>query len=155
MEYPVAETFASFQGEGAFAGTSMYFIRLAGCTVGKPFPKEMYQDRDLPLDTPGNISGKALPIYTEKCTLYDGREFPCDTDYRVHERLSVVDILSRVPYNYDRVCITGGEPLMHNLESLVTALKITKFVHIETSGTQPFQKCLSDNKIWVTLSPKR
>ncbi|MBD1912098.1 MULTISPECIES: 7-carboxy-7-deazaguanine synthase QueE [unclassified Leptolyngbya] len=33
-EVPVVETFHSVQGEGAWAGTSAFFIRLAGCDVG-------------------------------------------------------------------------------------------------------------------------
>ena len=35
--YPVAEHFASFQGEGLHAGRAAYFIRLDGCDVGCAF----------------------------------------------------------------------------------------------------------------------
>jgi 7-carboxy-7-deazaguanine synthase len=34
---PVVETFHSVQGEGAWTGTSAFFIRLAGCDVGCPW----------------------------------------------------------------------------------------------------------------------
>ncbi|WP_017324888.1 7-carboxy-7-deazaguanine synthase QueE [Synechococcus sp. PCC 7336] len=34
IAYPVVETFSSIQGEGAWTGTSAFFIRLAGCDVG-------------------------------------------------------------------------------------------------------------------------
>jgi organic radical activating enzyme len=34
---PVVETFFSVQGEGAWMGTSAFFIRLAGCDVGCPW----------------------------------------------------------------------------------------------------------------------
>ncbi len=34
FSYPVMEHFYSLQGEGYFAGTPAYFIRLAGCDVG-------------------------------------------------------------------------------------------------------------------------
>lgn len=34
---PVVETFHSIQGEGRWAGTSAFFIRLAGCNVGCPW----------------------------------------------------------------------------------------------------------------------
>ncbi len=37
MTYPVVETFYSVQGEGAFAGASAFFIRLAGCPVKCPW----------------------------------------------------------------------------------------------------------------------
>jgi 7-carboxy-7-deazaguanine synthase len=33
VTYPVVETFHSFQGEGAWAGASAFFIRLGGCDV--------------------------------------------------------------------------------------------------------------------------
>ncbi|MCB0794662.1 MAG: 7-carboxy-7-deazaguanine synthase QueE [Flavobacteriales bacterium] len=32
--YPVMETFLTIQGEGAFAGSAAFFIRLGGCDVG-------------------------------------------------------------------------------------------------------------------------
>ena len=48
--------------------------------------------------------------------------------------------------------ITGGEPLLHNLLPLTTALKNAGLqVHIETSGSSP----LSGQLDWITLSPKR
>lgn len=48
--------------------------------------------------------------------------------------------------------ITGGEPLLHNLEPLTIRLKQQGIdVHIETSGSSP----LSGQLDWVTLSPKR
>jgi organic radical activating enzyme len=48
--------------------------------------------------------------------------------------------------------ITGGEPLLHDLEALSSALQaIGVATHIETSGSSPF----SGQFDWVTLSPKR
>ncbi|MEO0541875.1 MAG: 7-carboxy-7-deazaguanine synthase QueE, partial [Cyanobacteria bacterium P01_A01_bin.105] len=35
--FPIVETFHSLQGEGTWAGTSAFFIRLAGCDVGCPW----------------------------------------------------------------------------------------------------------------------
>jgi 7-carboxy-7-deazaguanine synthase len=35
--FPIVETFHSIQGEGAWFGTSAFFIRLAGCDVGCPW----------------------------------------------------------------------------------------------------------------------
>src|SRR5690554_6638443 len=50
------------------------------------------------------------------------------------------------------VVITGGEPLLHDLLPLTTALKeIGVQTHIETSGSSP----LSGKLDWITLSPKR
>lgn len=48
--------------------------------------------------------------------------------------------------------ITGGEPLLHNLNPLTIALKEAGLkTHIETSGSSP----LSGMFDWITLSPKR
>lgn len=153
-KYPISEIFTSPQGEGVYAGTLMTFIRLSGCTVGKPYPKEKYisvMGADVGFDDSAvTISG--LPIYTEKCTLYDGRTFACDTDYRVKERMSPSLIVQQIPRNVQHVCITGGEPLMHDLNHLITYLhESNKEIHLETSGT--IDKYV-DPDIWVSVSPK-
>jgi len=50
------------------------------------------------------------------------------------------------------VIFTGGEPLMHDLTSVVTQISNAGYkVHLETSGAYP----LSANWDWVTLSPKK
>ncbi|HAQ71908.1 MAG TPA: 7-carboxy-7-deazaguanine synthase QueE [Flavobacteriales bacterium] len=52
----------------------------------------------------------------------------------------------------DFVVITGGEPMMYNLDALTEALKKTgKSVHLETSGAYP----LSGDWSWITFSPKK
>jgi 7-carboxy-7-deazaguanine synthase len=147
--YPISETFVEIQGEGVWTGVVMQFIRLAGCTVGKPYPKEAYE-REV-----AGYKYRGLPIYTEKCTLYDGREFPCDTDYRVKDRLTAQELVNGIPQNVKHVCITGGEPLMHDLSTLISHLwGKFKHVHIETSGTivpdYPFKQ-----DVWITVSPKK
>lgn len=50
------------------------------------------------------------------------------------------------------VVITGGEPLMHNLDALTHTLQNAGFkTHIETSGAHP----LSGSWDWICLSPKK
>lgn len=50
------------------------------------------------------------------------------------------------------VVITGGEPLMHNLDVLTAALKAAGLqTNIETSGAHP----LSGSWGWICLSPKK
>jgi len=50
------------------------------------------------------------------------------------------------------VVITGGEPLMHNLDALTKELQNAGLkTHIETSGAYP----LSGNWDWICLSPKK
>lgn len=151
VKYPVSEIFCSPQGEGQYTGAMMTFIRLAGCTVGKPYPKEKYAQYN-----PGN---GALPIYTEMCTLYDNRTFQCDTDYRVKERLSAKEICQRLAPHVPYTCLTGGEPMMHPILPLVDALhNAGQEVHLETSGTIPLEKVFptftTHATIWITVSPK-
>jgi 7-carboxy-7-deazaguanine synthase len=148
--YPISEIFVSPQGEGVFCGVAMAFVRLSGCTVGKPYPKNRYTYAA----TDSNDNQNAvLPVYTEQCTLYDGRKFSCDTDYRVKERLTVDQILLRIPDDVEHVCITGGEPMMHDLSTLITYLWAKqKKVHIETSGT--INNVIPSKDVWVTVSPK-
>lgn len=147
---PIAEIFTSPQGEGVYAGTMMTFVRLAGCTVGKPYPKEKYAER---YSTDTMERPLHLPIYTEKCTLYDGREFPCDTDYRSKEKLTVEEIGERIPNEIGRVCLTGGEPVMHNLMPLIKYIANKgKIIHLETSGTIDIDA--GPYPVWITVSPK-
>tara|TARA_B100000212_G_scaffold169981_1_gene127887 strand:+ start:1429 stop:2046 length:618 start_codon:yes stop_codon:yes gene_type:complete len=55
-------------------------------------------------------------------------------------------------FSTDLVIITGGEPLMHNLTELTSALKkLGKKIHIETSGTHP----VSGYFDWICFSPKK
>lgn len=52
----------------------------------------------------------------------------------------------------DIVVITGGEPLMHNLDTLTKELQQAGFkTHLETSGAYP----LSGEWDWICLSPKK
>lgn len=51
-----------------------------------------------------------------------------------------------------KVVITGGEPLMHNLDLLCDLIHSNGIdCHIETSGAHPFSGCWD----WFTLSPKK
>ena len=145
---PIAEIFTSIQGEGHWTGQLQTFIRTAGCCVGKPVPGRGTYITD-------------LPIWQTACTIYDGREMLCDTDYRKKESLTVAEIAKRIPAGVTHACITGGEPLMHDLRQLCYTLKMLKVqVHIETSGTVPFEKVFKpedmyQDDIWVTVSPKQ
>jgi organic radical activating enzyme len=160
FKYPVSETFVAPQGETHWSGQLMFFLRLAGCCVGKPIKDEMHYSSRARYENDGlkesSKYGK-IPIWQEECTLYDGRQFPCDTDFRVKERLTVDEILNRAPANIEHLCITGGEPLVHNLDPIIQAwLKKVEYpqyrIHIETSGTRE----ISDygDLVWITVSPK-
>ncbi len=112
------EQFYTIQGEGAFAGSPAYFIRLGGCDVGCFWcdVKESWDADAHPKQTPEALAEAA--------------------------KASGAKI----------VVVTGGEPCMHPLEELTTALKSHHLrTHIETSGAHP----LSGKWDWVTLSPKK
>lgn len=74
-------------------------------------------------------------------------------DESKHPLVATGDIVKRAVESGTRLAvITGGEPLLHNLEPLTTRLRQEGFsVHIETSGSSP----LSGHLDWITLSPKR
>ena len=71
----------------------------------------------------------------------------------LHPPTSIADILKGIAqYSVDTVVITGGEPLMWNLDKLTAALKLEGLkVHLETSGAYPY----SGDFDWVCMSPKK
>ena len=121
---PVMEHFYTLQGEGFYQGRAAYFVRLGGCDVG--------------------------------CVWCDVKD---SWDAAAHPKKTVEEIVSMVIENSSPkstngglVVITGGEPLMHDLTQLTTALKVKGFnTNIETSGSHP----LSGSWDWVCLSPKK
>jgi len=70
-----------------------------------------------------------------------------------HPKFSVDYLLEQVKQSNTRmVVITGGEPLMHDLEPLTSALHENGYlVNIETSGAWP----MSGKADWICLSPKK
>jgi 7-carboxy-7-deazaguanine synthase len=81
----------------------------------------------------------------------------CDSrfswDPELHPLMKTDEIIERaVGSGADSVVITGGEPLMWNLDYLCSGLKLNKIcTFIETSGAYP----LSGKWDWICLSPKR
>lgn len=70
-----------------------------------------------------------------------------------HPLLSIENIVSNIKQTPAKiVVITGGEPLLHNLDEITSRLQNQGLrTHIETSGSSP----LSGNWDWITLSPKK
>lgn len=116
------EHFYTLQGEGFHQGRAAYFVRLGGCDVG--------------------------------CVWCDVKE---SWDAAAHPRMSIDEIINAIIENSNTdkkglVVITGGEPLMHNLDELTVALQSRGFeTNIETSGSHP----LSGTWNWICLSPKK
>lgn len=83
--------------------------------------------------------------------------FWCDVkeswDASAHPQLSIDEIVAgALRYPGRLAVITGGEPLMHNLDALTQRLQQEGFeTNIETSGSSP----LSGSWNWICLSPKK
>jgi organic radical activating enzyme len=83
--------------------------------------------------------------------------FWCDVkeswDAAKHPQIAIADIVAEASKFPGRLAvITGGEPLMHPLDELTTALQKAGFeTNIETSGSSP----LSGQWDWICLSPKK
>ena len=74
-------------------------------------------------------------------------------DASKHPSIAVDQLAADVINAGAKICVvTGGEPLMHNLDALTQALRNGGVrTHIETSGTSP----LSGEWDWITFSPKK
>ena len=119
---PVMESFYTIQGEGFHQGKAAYFIRLGGCDVG--------------------------------CVWCDVKE---SWDASNHPVLSIEEIIAKAEkecgsFPEKLAVITGGEPLLHNLDDLTRQLKGAGFqTNLETSGSSP----LTGSWDWICLSPKK
>ncbi len=74
-------------------------------------------------------------------------------DASKHPQVAVTDICNYVGLTQAPIAvITGGEPLLHQLDLLTQGLKAKQIqTHIETSGSSP----LSGTWDWITVSPKK
>jgi len=131
--YPIVEHFYSLQGEGVNAGKPAYFLRLSGCNV--------------------------------QCDFCDSKN---SWDHENAQEMSVEEIVKIMRGCLDfarhdgvkNVVITGGEPLLHNLDELCKALRThipNVKLWLETSGAALFSGdfdhiCLSPKKAHLPLS---
>jgi organic radical activating enzyme len=74
-------------------------------------------------------------------------------DANAHPKVAVEELLNNAKENPGKlVVITGGEPLMYNLDNLTAVLQNENFkTNIETSGAHP----LSGRWDWICFSPKK
>jgi len=74
-------------------------------------------------------------------------------DANAHPKININNILEYVKdAKAEMAVITGGEPLLHNLDELTTLLQQNNIeTNIETSGSSP----LSGNWNWICVSPKK
>ncbi len=80
----------------------------------------------------------------------------CDTDFRVQQTYTLAqltDEIARIGGDCRWVCLTGGEPTLHELRPLCDALHAQGCrVQMETNGTRPRPDWNVDH---VTVSPKQ
>ena len=73
-------------------------------------------------------------------------------DAGVHPPTAIEVIATQAMESSDTIVVTGGEPLMWDMQPLTNLLKEKKIkTHIETSGAYP----LSGDWDWICLSPKK
>tara|TARA_B100001113_G_C21119176_1_gene626628 strand:- start:579 stop:1211 length:633 start_codon:yes stop_codon:yes gene_type:complete len=74
-------------------------------------------------------------------------------DPNIHPLTKVDEIIEKIKqYSVQIVVVTGGEPLMYNLDYLCESLKSLGIkIHLETSGAYE----LSGDFDWICLSPKK
>ena len=84
------------------------------------------------------------------CTWCDVKD---SWDAASHPRLKITDIVEGAQKHAGRLAVvTGGEPLLHNLDELTFLLHAAGFqTNIETSGSSP----ISGDWDWICLSPKK
>ena len=125
---PVVECFHSIQGEGAHAGRSAYFIRLASCKVGCPWcdTKESWNSE---LHPQRNLID--LSICTAKA-------------YKNGAAFVVITGGEPLHHNLDLLCKEIRKSTLGIENQSIP-------IHLETSGVD----MLSGNPDWITLSPKR
>ncbi|MFZ9202170.1 MAG: 7-carboxy-7-deazaguanine synthase QueE [Opitutales bacterium] len=121
MTYPVNETFLSWQGEGTHLGRKAFFIRLQGCPV--------------------------RCSWCDSASTWHPSHVPNDLRKATADELADEAAAAKPEF----VVITGGEPCIHDLNPLITALSVRKLpAHLETCGAYPIAPKLA----WVTVSPK-
>jgi len=125
---PVVECFHSLQGEGAHAGRSAYFIRLASCKVGCSWcdTKESWNSAVHPQQNVVDLS--------------------LNTTKAQKEGAAFVVITGGEPlhHNLNQLCKEIRKSTLDQQNNSIP-------IHLETSGVD----ALSGNPDWITLSPKR
>lgn len=122
------QIFETVQGEGSFAGTPAFFIRLQGCNVNCAFcdEKATWQSK------PG--------------------------DYIEMDSAEIIKELESMNNKLKKAVITGGEPTEQYLKPLFESLMQAGFaVHLETAATGKYTDALFEKyeiPLWVTFSPK-
>ncbi len=78
---------------------------------------------------------------------------PSSWEMNSKNQMSIKELMSSIEeVKTKNIIFTGGEPLMHNLDSVCQEMHAGGYkLHLETSGAYP----LSGDWDWITLSPKK
>ena len=142
------ESFYTLQGEGFHKGRAAYFIRIGGCDVGCVWcdVKDSWDADAHPKFSVDEIIEK-LKLEVQS-TKYEEKSKVKSQNQKLETTNEKQQTTNKKPI----IVITGGEPLMHNLDELTQQLQTLGFeTNIETSGSSPF----SGSWNWICLSPKK
>lgn len=102
---PIVEMFHSLQGEGAWAGTNAFFIRLAGCDVGCTWcdTKQSWNAKNHPLWTIENLVAAAQAVNPRLVVITGGEPL-------MHDLTALTDALHREGLH---ICLetSGAHPM--------------------------------------------
>lgn len=134
QRYGVNEIFKSIQGEGIWTGTPALFLRLQGCNH-----KCSWCD-----------SKHTWSFHSEVITLNEMLQKKYSSPGYATVNKSLLGRLVRNMFDENHIVITGGEPMIYDLNPLITELQ-ERFVQIETSGSVLIKR---NTGAFITLSPK-
>jgi len=136
--YAIKEVYFSIQGEGAYSGCPVVFVRYAGCNV--------WTGREE--DRKRNVEKGRCALWCD--TDFVGTDGPLGGKYTASELAHTIRKLW--PNNSEATAVmTGGEPSLQIDTELVKQMTRHAIrVHVETNGSNELPKEVA----WVTLSPK-
>jgi len=148
---PVAEQFASIQGEGRYMGSPSVFLRTAGCNflcggsqAAAAYEGTEYEDRTRAMaDTMAD--GESTWVCDTISEWMDGAEHGIP---ELYDRWAANGFLENVQRG-SHVILTGGEPLLHQAE-------LASFLdYLENEGYEPFVEVETNGSIYPAEELRR